>query len=269
MNTTTGSNTTTSTDDSSITSNCSRIQKLVQNLSRNGLNIQPMNEMNLDTNSNSNRNEGIMNKGVIRRLGTDIDDNDRVTTMISATSPAISDSLEKENMIIPVECKICSTDPSSTESQCRAYVSSPVVCNSSSENESDSNPPLIDGIVLCANRLASRQEKEEALLHELVHVYDAYVKRLNLRRCEDLAYSEVRAAREAECNFRAIPFFMRRPCVREKATNATTCMFSGDKGRVCVNQVFDKAFNDMSGFQDGKGDKPKSSEIRYQKTSER
>lgn len=43
-------------------------------------------------------------------------------------------------------------------------------------------------IVLCANRLGSRREVEEAAVHELVHAYDYLVAGLPLLECQSLAY---------------------------------------------------------------------------------
>ena len=37
------------------------------------------------------------------------------------------------------------------------------------------------------------------MLHELIHLYDLRVKKLDFSNCRQLGYSEVRAAREAEC----------------------------------------------------------------------
>ena len=56
-------------------------------------------------------------------------------------------------------------------------------------------------IVLCHNRIDSESDEvEEILTHELVHLYDVQTLGLDLSDCETVAYSEVRAAREAECN---------------------------------------------------------------------
>ena len=56
-------------------------------------------------------------------------------------------------------------------------------------------------IVLCHNRIDSEtKEVEEILTHELVHLYDVQTLQLDLSDCETVAYSEVRAAREAECH---------------------------------------------------------------------
>lgn len=60
-----------------------------------------------------------------------------------------------------------------------------------------------------------------------------------------LAYSEVRAAREAEC-FSSTRFF-KALCVKDRATIATKNMFPS-KGQDCVRQVFENALKDQTPF---------------------
>lgn len=60
-----------------------------------------------------------------------------------------------------------------------------------------------------------------------------------------LAYSEVRAAREAEC-FSSTRFF-KAVCVKDRATIATKNMFPS-KGQECVRQVFEDAMKDHTPF---------------------
>ena len=43
-------------------------------------------------------------------------------------------------------------------------------------------------MVLCANRLKSREKVEEAVVHELVHAYDFLVSGVKLQECQALAY---------------------------------------------------------------------------------
>ena len=86
---------------------------------------------------------------------------------------------------IAIECIQCGSD-TRAEGGARAFVRGP--------------DPL--SIVLCSNRLSSQREVEEVLVHELVHIYDVHSKKMDLRDCRQLAYSEVRAAREAECRNR-------------------------------------------------------------------
>ena len=101
-------------------------------------------------------------------------------------------------------------------------------------------------IVLCSNRLHmldDTKEMEQVLVHELVHVYDVKRLRLDLRDCVNLAYSEVRAAREAECH----ASWMQPYCARQKALTATQNLFPSDAER-CISKVFDKAFADTRPF---------------------
>eukprot|EP00547_Thalassionema_nitzschioides_P010021 CAMPEP_0194224290 /NCGR_PEP_ID=MMETSP0156-20130528/37082_1 /TAXON_ID=33649 /ORGANISM="Thalassionema nitzschioides, Strain L26-B" /LENGTH=173 /DNA_ID=CAMNT_0038955763 /DNA_START=203 /DNA_END=721 /DNA_ORIENTATION=- len=104
-----------------------------------------------------------------------------------ATSVKLITKDQEEEVVklepLKIECRPCAdTGP---ERGARAFVMGPT--------------PL--SIVLCSNRLSldSKDEMEQVLVHELMHVYDVRVNKLDLRTCENLAYSEVRAAREAEC----------------------------------------------------------------------
>ncbi len=56
-------------------------------------------------------------------------------------------------------------------------------------------------IVLCSEKLHTPLGVEESLVHELVHAYDYLVYESKLENCMEVARSEVRAAREAECHY--------------------------------------------------------------------
>jgi hypothetical protein len=99
-------------------------------------------------------------------------------------------------------------------------------------------------IILCHNRLSTSNEISEVLTHELIHIYDVFVRNMDLRQCHLLAYSEVRAARDAECEG-SLTSFTKGMCAKEKASVATKNMFPSD-GRGCVCDVFDKAMSDLS-----------------------
>lgn len=99
-------------------------------------------------------------------------------------------------------------------------------------------------IILCSNRLSSQSEISEVLVHELVHVYDVFVRGMDLRQCQSLAYSEVRSARDAECGS-SLTNFTKGLCAKEKASVATKNMFP-DIGRACVCDVFEKAMSDSA-----------------------
>jgi hypothetical protein len=99
-------------------------------------------------------------------------------------------------------------------------------------------------IVLCSNRLSLRntEEMEQVLTHELIHIYDVKIQKLDLRQCDNLAYSEVRAAREGECRYAWLsPSF----CIHKCATIATQNLFpTGDQASACVSRVWERAMAD-------------------------
>ena len=69
---------------------------------------------------------------------------------------------------------------------------------------------------------------------------------MDLRDCKQLAYSEVRAAREAECSNK-MTSFTANFCAKDTATRATRNMFP-ERGRQCVCDVFDMAMKDLTPF---------------------
>lgn len=102
------------------------------------------------------------------------------------------------------------------------------------------SPPTL---VLCTNRLEEK-DLPEAVTHELIHAFDFSNQRCNFYTCDGLAYTEVRAAREAECS-RYFPFqFMKDHCVKHHATQSTSNLFGKDAG-ACVERVFLEAYADM------------------------
>ena len=120
------------------------------------------------------------------------------------------------------------------------------------------SPP--EQIVMCANRLHDESEIEETLVHELVHAVDYCTRGIDLAVCEDLACSEVRAAREAECSestyLRAFPIpdvarnYLHKRCTRLHATSATRAMFPA-RAESCIEAAFDRCFNDHVPFREG------------------
>ena len=132
---------------------------------------------------------------------------------------------------VSIACQQCSnTGP---EGGARAYVRGP--------------NPL--SIVLCSNRLHNPAEVQEVLVHELIHVYDMR-RGLDFHDCHQLAYSEVRAARDAECRS-SLNRFTLSYCVKERAGHATNNMFPHQEGRNCVGRVLEAALADRSPFQKG------------------
>ena len=93
------------------------------------------------------------------------------------------DTIIHNPLTIELHCRKCASK--GPEAGARAFLMGP--------------EPL--SIVLCHNRINSDvDEIEEILTHELIHLYDVQTLQLDLTDCETVAYSEVRAAREAECS---------------------------------------------------------------------
>jgi len=80
-----------------------------------------------------------------------------------------------------------------------------------------------------------------------VYCIDVHSRKMDLRDCKQLAYSEVRAAREAEC-FNSLTAFTANICAKDKAVNATRNMFP-ESGRKCVCDIFDEAIKDHAPFE--------------------
>jgi hypothetical protein len=102
-------------------------------------------------------------------------------------------------------------------------------------------------VVLCSNRLSSSAEIKEAMTHELVHAYDFIKDRCNFHSCTGLAYTEIRAAREAECKDELSIFGIKKRCVQRKATRSTANLYPNDADR-CVKEVLDAAMKDHQPF---------------------
>eukprot|EP01041_Mallomonas_annulata_P002764 gene2764-5447_t len=133
---------------------------------------------------------------------------------------------------VNIECRICNN--TGVEGNARAFTQ---------------DDPL--QITLCTNRLQPN-DVEEVLAHELIHVFDYRLQRCDFSSCDGLAYSEVRAAREAECRGPFLFDWFRLRCIRINATKSTSNLFPASAAS-CVNNVFDIAVKDHS---------PLTSEVR-------
>mmetsp|Transcript_1049 Transcript_1049/g.2210 ORF Transcript_1049/g.2210 Transcript_1049/m.2210 type:complete len:174 (-) Transcript_1049:24-545(-) len=101
-------------------------------------------------------------------------------------------------------------------------------------------------VKLCADRI---QLKDVKVLvdHEIVHAYDYSLGRCDFSTGKGLAYSEVRAAREAECSGWFLHDYFRVSCIKDQATRSTEKIFSsGAEG--FVNEVFDSAMRDLEPY---------------------
>lgn len=156
----------------------------------------------------------------------------KLTTNSPTTDASHTTSLAVSAVVPPAEtlsiiCRQCGdTGP---EGSARAFVFGPM--------------PL--QIVLCTNRLSlmNSEALESALVHELIHIYDLRRRHMDFSDCHQLAYTEVRAAREGECRAAWWP----ASCVKERALTSTNIMF-GEAGRACIRAVFDTAMQDTMPF---------------------
>lgn len=129
-----------------------------------------------------------------------------------------SNDLTEENKGWKVVCRKCSRD--GVEGEARAFV-----CTAP------------QSIVLCTNRLSEKSIKQ-ALMHEAVHAYDYSSGNVDFTSCEGLAYTELRAAKAAECSG-FFPFrWMREDCIKQCAKKSTQCFFPM-MGGSCVEKMFD------------------------------
>jgi hypothetical protein len=125
-----------------------------------------------------------------------------------------------------------------------------IVCRECSDTGPEGNArafitgPSPISVVVCTNR-SGVAEMEEMLVHELIHVYDVRKLQLDLRLCENLAYSEVRAAKQAECYG---GLFTSSQCVSQKAFTATQNLFPARASQQCVQNVLQTALRDDRPF---------------------
>jgi hypothetical protein len=125
-----------------------------------------------------------------------------------------------------------------------------IICRECSDTGPEGNArafitgPSPISVVICTNR-SGVAEMEEILVHELIHVYDVRKLQLDLRSCENLAYSEVRAAKQAECYG---GWFTSSQCVSQKAFTATQNLFPVQASRQCVQNVLQAALRDDRPF---------------------
>ena len=123
-----------------------------------------------------------------------------------------------------VVCRSCSS--TGVEKHARAFIT---------------NDPR--SIILCTNRL-SKKSIEEALMHESIHAYDFSVSNIDFGSCNGLAYTEVRAAKAAECAG-YLPFdWVKERCIKSKANNSTK-IFYPLQHEECVEKVFKAAVADI------------------------
>jgi hypothetical protein len=99
-------------------------------------------------------------------------------------------------------------------------------------------------IILFANKLKTKNEIEETLIHELIHAHDDCVKKLNLNIPEDIACSEIRAATHAECSMEENEE-EKRNCVTSVAFKSIKMQpnINEEKGKSIIDKMMKKCFN--------------------------
>ena len=111
-------------------------------------------------------------------------------------------------------------------------------------------------IKICADRIQST-EVQMLVNHELVHAYDYALGRCDFSTGQGLAYSEVRAAREAECSGWFLHDYFRTLCIKDHATRSTQKIFSSSSSSSsaassaasCVDEVYESAMRDLEPYQ--------------------
>ncbi|KAK9802816.1 hypothetical protein WJX73_000295 [Symbiochloris irregularis] len=116
-----------------------------------------------------------------------------------------------------------------------------------------------DGVVMCYNHVASQEEVNLVLAHELIHAYDhCRGKDIDWTNCEHHACSEVRAANlSGDCHwwqeFRRGNMTLaaqHQSCARRRAelSVAMNPYCKGLKGKAAVDRVFKPCFEDTAPF---------------------
>jgi len=175
----------------------------------------------------------------------------------SIQQPTPTSSATTKTEWLSLQCRPCQNR--GAESNARAFVMGPT--------------PL--SVVVCSNRLpaGSVEEMEQILTHELTHIYDVRHLKLNLLDCHSLAYSEVRAAREAECSpsqsqssnsnwifgTTQSPYEQQQQCVQQKAVTATRNLFP-HQAQACLDAALQAgALQDLRPFVDATSTAPTAS----------
>jgi hypothetical protein len=155
-------------------------------------------------------------------------------TMATSANNHCSDSKQSDQLVDPLtielKCRKCAS--SSPEGGARAFLMGP--------------QPL--SVVLCHNRItSSKEEVEEILTHELVHLFDVQTLQLDLQDCENLANSKVWAAKAEVCwdSWKQLQPY----CVKQKSISATNNLYP-TQGWSCIQRVFWMAFHDNWPFDD-------------------
>jgi hypothetical protein len=194
------------------------------------------------TTINSSRSNSLQRRPTLQLATSSLTTPPSATTQATTTasaSSASSSSSPPATEWLSLSCRTCAdTGP---EANARAFCMGPtplsvVVCTNrllhlqKTTCDDDNNN---NNHTAAASSAAALAEMEEILTHELVHVYDVRQLKLDLRDCENLAYSEVRAAREAECASLVRPKSWLAAAVGSSTVDHSQCQYHQ---ATCVHQ---------------------------------
>jgi len=113
-------------------------------------------------------------------------------------------------------------------------------------------------IVLCTNQCRTEEQVTTLLAHELVHMYDQCVNKMDWTNLRHLACSEVRAASLAHCQGPVSSALhdggawtkvksQHGECVKSKAARSVQLIkkCSKEEARVSVEEIFSKCYRDL------------------------
>lgn len=166
------------------------------------------------------------------------------------------------NTMVKISCQLWDKNPQTKAA--RGYFTASGV----DEVTNDGNKAVIlPEIILLPERIyGGEAEIREIIKHEMVHAYDHCIRRRDLRVSDELACSEIRAAREAECAACGTNPFIRlscayvpmsgpicerlkKECVGEVAIKAMETVFpSQQEARESVKRMFSVCYRDLEIF---------------------
>ena len=165
-------------------------------------------------------------------------------TSFQTFSDEYSDSLSSSNIILLRMLRSIQTRTSKLDIVCEEFVESvhpPSVRNARAYMTVCDYPRVI----LFPSELKTIRSIDETLRHELTHVDDYLQGKHDLSTCSGLAFSEIKAARNAECfRYRFFPW-IQDACITGIATSATKNVFP-EEGEECVKRMFNIAKKDIS-----------------------
>ncbi|CAG0917967.1 unnamed protein product [Notodromas monacha] len=143
-------------------------------------------------------------------------------------------------------------------SGCPIDIKRHIVCENCDVSVTGGYDPKMNQIVVCQNTCRSDSYVTGAIVHELVHMFDYCVNKLDFKNLDHLACTEIRAANLAHCSYVsamlegsiAAPAVKAQHafCVQQKAyesvRNARRSV-SHEEALAAVERVFSRCYNDL------------------------